>query len=601
MSMITAPPTAHENFDCCVVGAGPVGLTVALEAASAGLRVLLLDAGTATAKEDAAAVAARPPTHVVDPATHAPMEQATRRGIGGASWLWGGRCVQFEPIDFEQRDYVPGSGWPLSAADVAPWQAAAAAYMDSGVPTFHASGDWPGLGGASLTQLERWARQPKLAALLGGRVADHPNISVLCEATVNDIDFDDTGTEVNHLVVLHQGRTTRIAARTFVLACGGLETTRLLLSVQRRLPDHFGGTGGALGRYYMGHLQGSIATIQLTDPADVRDLDLRLDQHNVYVRRRFSFSNAAQREHRLLNTSFHADNPPFYESGHRNSTLSLVFLALSIPPIGRRILAEGIRLRHIGAKPRHYAPHLKNIARRPFRAASDVLQILRKRYLSPVRKPGFVLRNDGGTYGLHYHGEQVPNPDSRVTLNRVVGVDGQPGLEIDFRYAQQDIESVLAAHDYLDQQLRGSGRGRLVYLEPEDERAASVRVQASDGFHHIGTTRMSGDPNDGVVDNQLRVHGVANLYVASSSVFRTSGEANPTFLAACLAVRLANHLAELKSRVEAGEESPAAPTETAPTETETTSAETTSIETGPLVALRTIELPPEADEQGFRI
>ena len=584
MSIVTTPPTPHDTFDCCVVGAGPVGLTVALEAASAGLRVLLLDAGTATAKEDAAALAARPPSHVVDPATHAPMEQATRRGVGGASWLWGDRCVQFEPIDFEARDYVSGSGWPLNAADVAPWQAAAAAYLDSGVPTFRASKDWPGLGGARLTQLERWARQPKLAGSLGTRVTEHPNISVLCEATVYDIDFDSAGTGVTRLVVLHQGRPVRVTANSFVLACGGLETTRLLLSVQRRLPNHFGGTGGALGRYYMGHLQGSIATIQLTDPADVRDLDLRLDKHNVYVRRRFSFSGAAQREHRLLNTSFHADNPPFYEPGHRNSTLSLVFLALSIPPIGRRILAEGIRLRHIGPKPRRYGAHLKNIARRPFRAASDVLQILRKRYLSPVRKPGFVLRNDGGTYGLHYHGEHVPNPDSRVTLNDSIGVDGQPGLEIDFRYAQQDIDSVLAAHEYLDQQLQASGRGRLVYLEAEDKRDASVRVQASDGFHHIGTTRMSVDPGDGVVDSDLRVHGVDNLFIASSSVFRTSGEANPTFLAACLAVRLARHLAEIEARPEEVEASPAA-----------------AVDSGPLVALRTIELPPETDQKGFLI
>ena len=178
----------------------------------------------------------------------------------------------------------------------------------------------------------------------------------------------------------------------------------------------------------------------------------------------------------------------------------------------------------------------------------------------------------------------MPNPDSRVTLNDSIGVDGQPGLEIDFRYAQQDIDSVLAAHEYLDQQLRASGRGRLVYLEAEDKRDASVRVQASDGFHHIGTTRMSVDPGEGVVDSELRVHGVDNLFIALSSVFRTSGEANPTFLAACLAVRLARHLAEIEARPEEVEASPAA-----------------AVDSGPLVALRTIELPPEADQKGFLI
>lgn len=544
MSIITAPPLSPEIYDCCVVGAGPVGLSLALEAASAGLRVLLLDAGNAAGTENAAARAARPPARVLDPHTHAPMEQTTRRGVGGSSWLWGGRCVRFEAIDFEPREYVESSGWPLNQADVSPWESAAAAYLDCGAATFRSgSPDWAGLGEVSLSQLERWARQPKLASGLGARVTAHPAISVLCQATVTDISIDPAGTGVTHLLVLHGRRQVRVRSRNFVLACGGLETTRLLLSVQRRLPEHFGGADGPLGRYYMGHLTGSIANIQLTRAADIRDLDFRLDDHNAYVRRRFSFSERTQRERRLLNTSFYADNPPFYAEGHRNSTLSLVFLALALAPLGRRILAEGIRLRHIGPTPRRYAPHLVNIAKRPFHAVADVLQILRRRYLSPVRKPGFLLRNAAGTYALHFHAEQVPQPDSRVRLNSTIGADGQPGLDIDFRYSQQDLDSVIAWHRYLDEQLRASGRGSLVYLDPEDRWEAAVLEQATDGFHHIGTTRMSADPGDGVVDRDCRVHGLDNLFIASSSVFRTAGEANPTFLAVCLAVRLARHLA----------------------------------------------------------
>jgi choline dehydrogenase-like flavoprotein len=545
MSLITALPAEPGVYDCCVVGAGPVGLSFALEAASAGLRVLLVDAGTASARENAKDLAARPPSNILDSGTHAPMDQATRRGVGGSSWLWGGRCVQFEEIDFQVRDYVPDSGWPLSREDVSPWETTAAEYLDCGEPTFTStSKDWAGLGDVRLSQLERWARKPKLAPRLGARVTAHAGISVLCEATVTDIDFSSDGTAVTDLLVLHRGRTVPVRARNYVLACGGLETTRLLLKVQRRLPEHFGGTDGPLGRYYTGHVTGTIANIQLADGADIDDLDFHLDADKTYVRRRFTFSDRSQREHRLLNTSFYADNPSFHEDGHHNPTLSLVFLALSLAPIGRRILAEGIRLKHIGPKPRRYLPHLRNVARRPFRAAVDVAVILRKRYLSPVRKPGFLLRNADGTYGLHFHAEQVPNPHSRVTLNSTTGADGLPGLDIDFRYLQQDIDSVLASHRLLDDRLQAAGRGRVVYLLADDRLEGSVLAQATDGFHHIGTTRMSAEPGDGVVDAECRVHGVDNLHIASSSVFRTAGEANPTFLAVCLAVRLARHLAE---------------------------------------------------------
>ena len=62
------------------------------------------------------------------------------------------------------------------------------------------------------------------------------------------------------------------------------------------------------------------------------------------------------------------------------------------------------------------------------------------------------------------------------------------------------------------------------------------------GFHHMGTTRMSTDPADGVVDPDCRVHGTDNLYVAGSSVFPTGSCANPTFMIVALARRLADHL-----------------------------------------------------------
>ncbi|NQX27503.1 GMC family oxidoreductase [Microbacteriaceae bacterium VKM Ac-2854] len=538
--LVSAPEGAYEF---CVVGAGPVGLPLALEAAEAGLRVLLLDAGDERSGRSDTPASERSEPELVDAARHAPMAQIARRGLGGTSWMWGGRCVQFEPIDFEVRDFVPESGWPIGVADVRPWQQRAAEYLDCGSATFRSEDpDWPGLEDVAMSQLERWARRPKLGPRLGERALSHPLIDVLFGATVTDIAIGNGAVE--HLVVRYGGRVIDVRASEYALAMGGLETTRLLFAIQRRHPDLFGGADGPLGRYYMGHATGSVANIVLKDPADVAALDFRRDEHDSYVRRRFTFDESSQREHELLNTSFYLDNPPFYETGHRNATLSLVFLALAVPPVGRRILAEGIRLRHIGPTPRRYGAHVRNVLRRPWRAAGDTLDILRRRYLSAVRKPGFVLRNAGGTYALHYHAEQIPNPDSRVRPSGGDGPDGLPELTIDFRYTEQDIDSVLRCHEQLDQRLRASGRARIEYLDPQDQRAAAVWEQATDGFHHIGTTRMHPDPALGVVDADSRVHGVGGLSIASSSVFPTAGEANPTFLAVCLALRLAHDVAE---------------------------------------------------------
>ena len=62
------------------------------------------------------------------------------------------------------------------------------------------------------------------------------------------------------------------------------------------------------------------------------------------------------------------------------------------------------------------------------------------------------------------------------------------------------------------------------------------------GNHHMGTTRMHTDRSKGVVDTDSRVWGVGNLYVAGSSVFPTSGLANPTLTLLALAMRMSDHL-----------------------------------------------------------
>jgi choline dehydrogenase-like flavoprotein len=538
-------PADDDRYSLCVVGAGPIGLAFALEAADAGARVLLLDAGTETSGRRDKPVRSRHDDHIVDLDRHAPELQTTRIGVGGTSWMWGGRCVTYEPVDFEQRDYVPDSDWPITFDDIAPWQNKAQEYLDSGGGPFVSDRpDWPGLGELRMSQLERWARQPQVGPRLGSAVAAHPNIGLLCDTTVVSVSFDDEGGSVEELTAVHAGRAAIIRADRYVLASGGMETLRLLLAAQQTLPRAFGGVDGPLGRYYMGHATGSIANVVLDDPADFDALDFVRDAYDSYTRRRFSLSGEALREHELLNASFYLDNPPFWDYRHGNATLSAVFLALAVPAVGRRILAEGIRLRHIGPAPRRYWPHVLNVLRRPWRAIADSSNILRWRYVSTVRKPGFLLRTENGTYALHYHSEQEANPESRITPNGRKNRDGTPALDIDFRYTDRDVDSILRFHALIDDQLRAAGRGHVEYLDPEEGRAAAVWEQAIDGFHHIGTTRMSALAGDGVVDAECRVHGVDNLYIASSSVLRTSAEANPTFTALCLALRLAHHLTD---------------------------------------------------------
>jgi choline dehydrogenase-like flavoprotein len=116
---------------------------------------------------------------------------------------------------------------------------------------------------------------------------------------------------------------------------------------------------------------------------------------------------------------------------------------------------------------------------------------------------------------------------------------GLPRLKLDMRLADSDFALYRQTLVELGRQLLASGAGmlRLNYSHREQW------LKAMDwGNHHLGTTRMSDDPKQGVVNADSMVHGVNNLYVAGSSVFPTYGSSNPTLNLIALTLRLGDHL-----------------------------------------------------------
>jgi choline dehydrogenase-like flavoprotein len=534
-------PTREHTCDLCIVGCGPVGMALALEFERLGRDVVVLESGRNRVYPELAEASR---ATIVDPQRHAPMEIAVCRALGGTSWTWGGRCVAFDEVDFGARAHVLHSGWPIVHDDVKPWYARAAEYLLCGDDTFYSPPPHLHSLGAdvSVAFLERWSTESRLALVHGKRIERSERITLCLNCTVVDLDLGADGRVVESVVVAGPDGKSKVKARAVILAGGGVETTRLLLAVQRRWPVHFGGTGGPLGRYYMGHISGKIANIVLNEPEAIADLDFELDASGAYVRRRFMLSEAAQRTHGLLNAAFSPDNAPFHDPRHHSSVLSAVFLALALPPIGRRLVPEAIRIAHVGPKPHHFGAHIVNVLYRAPAGALDLLKIIRDRFVTRPRKPSFLVRNRDGRYALHYHAEQAPNPNSRVALIDEADRFGLPRVAIDLRFTEGDARSVIGSHQVLDAALRANAIGRLEYWYPQKQLRDRVLAQASDGFHQVGTTRMGQNPKDSVVDADLKVHDIANLHVASSSVFPTTGQANSTLLATALAIRLANHL-----------------------------------------------------------
>lgn len=537
----------EQRFDVCVIGAGPAGIVAALELAGQERSVCLVDSGTQRFDSSIQALgdAAR-----FNETTHAPMSIATRRQVGGATNIWGGRVVPFDPIDFEGRDYVPESEWPIQYADIANYHARACRYFVCGNPSFSTyelddleqKSIVPGFADADVlsTSLERWSLPTNFRVEYRRELLAHENIE--CLFGYSCVELLTTADDRNVVAVLLRslsGESRKIRAGDYVLACGGLESTRVLMC-SGRTGNGLGNQSGLLGRFYMGHLSGRVAKVHFkNDPRTTRYGFIR-DQDGVYVRQRFTFSQECQRREELLNTAMWLVNPEIGDPAHRSGVYSLVYLLLA-SPLGSLFASEAIRRSAIqSSRDSSIWLHAGNLVKEIHRVAWFFCSFGLKRMLMRRKIPSFYQFSKANRYLLHYHAEQIPDASNRVTLSSVCDSLGMPRLNIDFGFQEKDVESVIKAHEVLDRELKRQAVGELEYLYRDVRQA--VWDQAADGFHQTGTTRMSHSVDSGVVDEDCRVHGTENLYVASGSCLPTSGQANTTLTIVCLAIRIADHL-----------------------------------------------------------
>jgi len=544
--------------EVAVIGAGPAGITVALELARRGVDVILLESGKRGYDQEAQRLseAAHWPADL-----HAPMSLAVRRQVGGTSTIWGGRCVPYDPVDFTERDFVPASVWPVSHGDLEPYFQRASDWMKTGRAVFDISGLphlrrelVPGLidDGVTTSSLERWSLPTDFGKVYYHELRRSPNLRLVTGFTCTRILTHSGSRRAEGIVCKRLGEGKIIIRAPFVVvAGGGLESTRLLMHSEAPSGGELGNHSGHLGRWYMGHLEGVIAQVEFdTDPRQTI-YGYENDEDGVYVRRRFAFTKSFQIENRLPNISGWLANPELADARHGNAKLSFTYLALTSPfgplmaPPAQRLSLSGTRVPGAPYGVTDISPrreHVRNVLRHPLDTAHFIAGFGSKRFLSRGRRaPGFFVYNRHNSYRFQYHAEHLPAWASRVRRSRAVDEVGMRRLDIDIRFSEADFEGVVRAHRCWDEHLRRLGVGRLRFLSADP--IGNVRSRSGGGFHQVGTTRMASEPESGVVDRNLCVFGVDNVYVASSSTFVTSGQANSTFMIVAFAVRLADHLA----------------------------------------------------------
>ena len=225
---------------------------------------------------------------------------------------------------------------------------------------------------------------------------------------------------------------------------------------------------------------------------------------------------------------------------HGNGVLSLMFIAIYFLRRYRAQIPECFLGLEQGqySKNRLFMLHLANVFKDMPNVVTQFPAFAANRFFAKRRIPSFVPKNDSGCYPVYYHIEQEANPQSRVTLSSTVDGLGVRRLKSGFKTTNADLERVMRVHEFLDDYFSRTGIGRIEYLSDDPRRDVLAQFDMGDA-HFLGTSRMGKDPADSVVDPECRVHGYDNLYIVSSSVFPSSGQANPTLTVVALALHAA--------------------------------------------------------------
>ena len=486
--------------DITIIGAGAAGILLAIKLSRQGKRVLILETGHFGEDEERQAL------NEVEQ-TGKTLNNAIwgrKRAVGGTTLAWGGQSLPFTDIDFEKREWVANSGWPIDLKILQPYYDEANTFM--GIDNLNYGTDIlpgiklanPGINEAKFDyHVSKWSTQPDFYKRYGKELSEQ--VTVVYNANVTAI--HSAGQRADMITVSNfAGKQFTVPVKDLVIAAGTIESVRLLLNNQLD-------ASGQAGMGFMEHPCIDAGDIEAKDHYQLQRL------FNTHVWRghkysiRLSLNHKYQREKQLLNCSasimFSLPNEVFDPYGELKSfrkdfKLSrLLKISGSVPMLLKSAWA-------------YYVGRFYYKARAAARLALMI--------------------------------EQEPCKESRITLSERRDRFGVPMATVNWQISYRTWETAVSTARELKAELENLFPVKVTLHKNLTDDAKDWERGLSDVCHHMGGSRMSSDPGNGVVDPNLKVWGRDNLYVCSCSVFPTSSHSNPTLTLLALTARLAGHL-----------------------------------------------------------
>ena len=489
--------------DIGIIGGGAAGITLALELSKVkNLNICQLESGGLKFDPNTQKLYdEKNEGTLIGPENHY-LYQSRQRFLGGSTNHWAGYIRPLEPIDYEKRDWLPFSGWPFGFEDLKAYYRRALYYC--GVSDFDdpiENSEFPipkdkkkknkedivEGSGLFTTKYFHIVRKLRFKKHFQKRLQSKRNLKIILNTNAVEIYPNREASSIKEIKAISlTQKELRLKAKYFILATGGVENARLLLYSKETGLVH---QNHLTGRFFMEHPHIPAGTLFLTQKHHLLSLYARHYQKKLkhFTSAALFPTEKAMRENQLLN--------------------------MNVQLVKKFSRIEKGRIKN-------YSKEL----------GDQIYPLLRKKY------------HDFSYAYLKVRAEQSPNPESRVMLSRSKNSLGYPKAHLKWRLTDRDRVSIKKNLILLAKEFGRLGLGRIKSSMQDQEAWPDFSYG---GSHHLGTTRMSLDPKEGVVDQNLKFYGYENLFILGSSVFPTGGGVNPTFTILALTIRLADLLKSL--------------------------------------------------------
>ena len=541
---------ALPEYDLCIVGSGPAGMTLVRELERSGLRICVLESGLTrkTKRGDELRATRSEGIHI--------KAESRERLLGGASTTWAGLSSPYDAIDTGERSFLDHSEWPVPRTELlSAYRVCSERYRFPSLETFE-GGAFGGLR-AKGDLAPDWqvldekvflaAAEPQNFGREWRGIFEGEGADLWLDATVVEL-VSEPGTRriQSASIVTKSGTSHSLCAAKFVVATGGIENARLLLLSRSLCPEGLGNEHDQVGRFLMNHPKSYFGVVRFARPvvdlpyyfgcmykgysgyAGLRiapKLQLERGLLDSYVRLEpmFSWTDSQGVEALVLLVKSSGSFFRFWKKQHSDKLVEL----RDYSETGDDSELQGATNSFLGGI---------GLA---WKVLTDLPRVMKYLYyrLSKAKPKIREAR-------VRNFMEMEPYAENRVTLCEELDANGQRLASVRHACTERDRRSMIAIHEEFSKELERTGLGELHNPLTEQD----PWPIAQDASHHMGTTRMGTEPLHSVVDANLKIHGVDNVWLAGGSVFPTSGCANPTMTLVALSVRLANHLSSLESQ-----------------------------------------------------